>query len=159
MKNLRTVAVWLCLVLGGSSVSAQHSDHAPLNQPDLNKPRLFSNLPDRIPVSTEYINSLFDAPTGKSVTLQSAVDPTGARFEGIVVSTASKYNETLKSVVVRATNFNGANLTVSKFLDENGAINYSGRIVSRQHGDAFVLKTEDGQLFLVKKDYYSLINE
>ncbi len=159
MKNLRTVAALICIAFCGISASAQNPDHAPLNQPDPNKPKLFSNLPDQIPVSIDYLNTFFDSPSGKAISLVTGTDRNSLSFEGRVISSESKYNDALKSVVVRSTNFNGATFTVSKYTDETGTVTYSGRIISMQHGDAYELKTVDGNLILVKRKFHSLINE
>ena len=159
MKNLRTVAAFICIAFCGITASAQNTDHAPLNEPNRNKPSLFSNLPDQIPVSIEYLNTFFDAPSGKPVSLATGTDRNSLSIEGRVISSESKYNEALKSVVVRSTNYNGATLTISRYTDETGAVSYTGRIISMQHGDAYELKTIDGSLFLIKRKFHSLINE
>ena len=157
MKNLRTVMA-LCLALCGLTASAQNNDHAPLNEPDRNKPLLFASLPDRIPVSMDYINSLFDSPEGRAVSIPAA-DPTSSRIEGKVISTGSQYDNALKSVIVKSTNFNGASFTISRYTDPEGKVTYSGRILSFQHGDAYDLKTESGNLVLIKRKFHSLVNE
>jgi hypothetical protein len=72
---------------------------------------------------------------------------------------SSKYNNTLRSVVVRSTNFNGATLTLSSSTTTDGAATYTGRIISFQHGDLFVLQKENEEYYLVKKKYHELINE
>lgn len=158
MKNLRTVVACICLAICGLAASAQTNDHAPLNQPDRNKPKLFDALPDRIPVSMDYINSLFGSPAGRDVSIVST-DPTGSRIDGKVISSGSEYNNTLQSVVIKSTNFNGANFTISKYTDAEGNVSYNGRILSMQHGDAYELKNESGNLVLVKRKFYSLVNE
>jgi hypothetical protein len=159
MKNLRTVVACICLVLCGSVATAQSNDHAPLNQPDPNKPKLFNGLPDRIPVSADYLNSLFDSPAGRNVTVLTSADRSTSSIEGRVISSESKYNDALKSVVIRSTNFNGAHFTVSRYTDAEGLVSYTGRIISMQHGDAYDLKTESGNLVLVKRKFQSLVNE
>jgi hypothetical protein len=159
MKNLRTVAALICVAFCGITASAQNPDHAPLNEPNRNKPSLFSNLPDQIPVSIDYLNTFFDSPSGKTFNLVTGTDRNSLSFEGRVISSESKYNDALKSVVVRSTNFNGATFTVSKYTDETGTVTYSGRIISMQHGDAYELKTIDGNLILVKRKFHCLINE
>jgi len=159
MKNLRTVMACICLVFCGMTALAQNNDHAPLNQPDPNKPKLFNNLPERIPVSADYLNSLFDSPAGRNVSVITSADRATVSIEGSVLSSESRYNDALKSVVIRANNFPGAHFTVSRYTDAEGKVTYTGRIISMQHGDAYDLKTENGNLVLVKRKYHSLVNE
>ena len=158
MKNLRTVFTGVCITLVSLGLSAQNRT-SPLNEPDMNKPLLFAGLPDRIPVSMDYINSLFGSSSGKPVSIATATDPTSSRFEGEVVSSGSDENDRLQSVVVRSTNFNGARFTVSRYTNEEGVVSYTGRIISFKHGDAYELKNESGNLVLIKRKFYSLVNE
>ncbi len=154
MKNLFTLIACVCVML--TSASAQ--DHAPLNDQQ-KKPLLFSSLPDRIPVATDYINSLFGAEAGRGVSLNIPTDVAGSRFEGRVLTSGSEYDNRIQSVVIGSTNFAGARFTVSRIVTEQGEVRYTGRIISFQHGDAYELKNEAGNLILVKKNFYSLVNE
>lgn len=157
MKNLRTLLACLCMSF--SLFASAQTDHVQLNQPDLNKPLLFASLPDRIPVSTGYLDGLFTMSKGVAVSITTSEDALASRIEGEVVSMGSKYNDRLQSVVIRSTNYNGARFTVSRYTDEQGVVSYSGRIISFQHGDAYELKNEAGNLFLIKRKFYSLVNE
>ena len=157
MKNLRSIMACICLSFLGFSAAAQN-DQSPFNEPDLNRPMLFKNLPDRIELSEDYINSLFGSTSGRSVNVTTS--KTGSiPFEGVVVSTGSDLNDKLQSVIIRSTNFNGAQFTISRYTDADGNVTYNGRILSFRHGDAYVLKNESGNLVLIKKKFYSLVNE
>jgi hypothetical protein len=158
MKNFRTPLLCLCTVFFSLCSSAQNEKDPTINDPDYNKPKLFSNLPDRIPVSIEEINALLDSPVGFVASLRVA-DNSILQFNGQVVSKAAKYDNKVQSVVIRSTNFEGANLTISKILKEDGTITFTGRIISFKHGDLYVLQNIDGQFTLVKKNFYDLINE
>ena len=157
MKTFR--ATMLCVVLTLSAiVSNSQEQKIPLNEPDQNKPRLFSNLPDKIPVTLTNIDNILSAPVGRNSQFRLSEDNT-LQFAGEVVSTASKYNNSIQSVVIRSDDFNGARLTISKITNPDGSIRYSGRIISFKHGDLYELENQDGQLVLVKKNYYELLNE
>lgn len=134
-----------------------------INEPDYKKPKLFSNLPDKIPVSIEKINSLLQSSVGVSASLQTAASSETANksveFDGQVISKADKYNGKIQSSVIRSSNFNGATFTISKIIKEDGTISYTGRIISFQHGDLFILEKQDKEYFLVKKNFYELVNE
>jgi hypothetical protein len=135
-------------------------NRAAINEPDYNKPALFANFPDKIPVTIDELKSLFsnDAARGKDAAISFA-DRKLPGFNGKLVSIASKYNNSIRSVVIRSTHFNGATLTLSSSTTTDGAASYTGRIISFQHGDLFVLQKENEQYFLIKKKFHELINE
>ncbi len=157
MKNLRTIALCVTIPLVSLYSSAQ-TNSIPINEPNPNKPTMFQSMPDNFPVNVDNITSLFSAETGRTVTLNLS-DVVSFRFDGQVVSSVSKYNNTIQSVVVRSANFNGAVLTISRISDENGNISYTGRIISMQHGDLFELKNINNQLVMVKRKFNEVVNE
>jgi hypothetical protein len=158
MKYLKLSGFCLLCMLTCAIASAQ--DKVPLNEPDYNKPKLFNNLPDQIPVDiTELKNFISgNAETGKPAQLKSSDDKIPG-FDGKVVSSASKYQNTMHSVVIRLNNFNGATLTLSSSIQADGTVLYTGRIISFQHGDLYELQKKDDKYFLIKRNYYELINE
>lgn len=157
MKNFRTLVLCASILFYSLSSSAQQTG-IPINEPDYNKAKLFQNLPDNIPLSMDIISNLFGSPVGRSVNMNLS-ERSPFQFEGDVVSSVSKYENTLQSVVIRSTNLNGARLTISRIVDANGNISYTGRILSMQHGDMFELKKINNEYVLVKKNYYDLVNE
>jgi hypothetical protein len=54
--------------------------------------------------------------------------------------------------------FPGARFTLTQLSKEDGVKEYAGRIISFQHGDAYLLEKEGDTYFLVKKGFYDLIN-
>lgn len=158
MKNLRTHAVCVCMSLMSICSFAQKETNPPVNEPDYNKPRLFDNLPEKIAVNIDAVSTLFNKAIGASVDLGLSAT-SQFQFDGEVVSRASKFNDKLQSVVVRSSNFNGAGLTISKIIADDGSVIYRGRIISLKHGDLFELQKEDNGYVLVKKNFYDLINE
>lgn len=157
MKSLRTAVLCAGIALCSISSFAQEKT-APVNEPNLNKPRLFSNLPERIQLSAEDISGLFSNPVGRSTQLRLSADQP-LQFEGAVVSSASMDDNRIQTVVVRSTNYNGANLTISRVLGSDGQVRYRGRIISFAHGDLFELENQGGQYVLVKKNFHDLVNE
>ena len=135
-------------------------DRVVLKEQDQNKPALFSNFPDKIPVDSNELKNLFSntAAKGKEIYIH-FIDKKLPGFNGKIISATSKYNNTLRSVVVSSTRFNGATLTFSSSTISDGTVRYSGRIVSFQHGDLYVLQKEEVQYFLIKKKFYELVNE
>ena len=159
MKNLRIPALCLCALLLSLVGSAQTTTN-PVSGQDDNKPKLFSNLPDKIPVTNDQINALFDVQVGVSASLSLSANET-KKFTGNVVSKANSNEKegSLESVVVRSSNFNGATLTISKLISKDGTVSYVGRIISFQHGDVYELQNLNGTYTLVKRGFSDLVNE
>ena len=157
MKNLCTVALCASLLFNSHFLSAQTSD-VPINEPKQNQPKLFQSLPDNIPLKMENIANLFGGEVGRTLSINLS-DATSFRFEGNVVSSVSKYENSIQSVVIRSTNYPGSTLTISKITAENGTTSYTGRILSMQHGDTYELKNINNQFVLVKRKFYDLVNE
>jgi hypothetical protein len=154
MKYLQLSGLCLLLSFICATTSAQNS--IPVNEPDLNKPRLFANLPDKIPVDISSLQNLINAETGKEVTLKLGQN-TLSNFNGKVVSIVNTDN--IHSVVIRSDNFNGAALTLSSSTQPNGTVKFTGRIISFRHGDLYELQNQNDQYILIKKNFYDLINE
>lgn len=157
MKNLRTALMCLCTVIIGIAASAQNGD-SPVNEPDNNKPKLFSNLPNKIILEKVVINDVLTKQPGQPADIKFSAD-NSIRFEGSVASSASKYNNTVNTIVLRSTNYPGATLSITRIAKEEGGFSYTGRLISLKNGDLFELKEIDGSLVLLKKNFYDLINE
>jgi hypothetical protein len=152
MKNLLKGIICLSVFLVCLKTNAQTP---PVREPDMNRPSLFQNLPDRISCSISDLSAFLQLETGRTISFSFA---NNINFQGVVSSVASIDNS-LQSVVIRSTNFPGAALSFSKITKGDGTISYAGRIISFQHGDAYEINTENGQYFFVKKGFYDLVNE
>ncbi len=157
MKSLRTSVLCASIALCSLGSFAQEKP-VPVNEPDYNKPKLFTGLPDQVQINSDDLNNLFSTPLGRGTSLR-FTDDTQLRFEGEVVSSGSKYGNSLQTVVVRSSNFNGANLTLSKVTQSDGSVVYRGRIISLSHGDLYELQQRDGRYVFVKRNFYDLVNE
>lgn len=129
-----------------------------VNEPNYNRPKLFQALPSQVPVSMVNLNRLFDAQAGQHLEINLS-DSVSFRFEGDINTVVNKYDDRIKTVVMRSVNYPGANLTVSRITDASGLFSYQGRIVSFGHGDLFQLQVINGNYVLIKKGYYDLVNE
>ena len=157
MKNLKTAG--LCLAIMLCCAASAQVQKVPLNEPNYNKPLLFADMPDRIPVEKAYLKTLLTSSNeiGKDVQFKltnSKVD----HISGKVISVAGKETGA-PSIVIRSSNFNGATLSISEVTLEDGTMAYRGHIISMQHGDLFELQLIDGQYYFVKRKFYDLINE
>lgn len=156
MKNLCTLSMCVLLLISGITVNAQN--RIPLNEPDLNKPKLFSNLPEKISVNASELETFFIAQVGTNTQLSLASDA-NQKFEGNLVSRSDRSADGIQTAIIGSSNYNGARMTVTKRQNEDGTVSYLGRIISFQHGDLYELQNLQGQWFLVKKNYYDLVNE
>lgn len=152
MKILSTAVLSVCVALCTLSASAQKD--VPINQPDMNKPRLFNDLPERIDFNPANLENLFELHVGQTATIPLT---TSFNFIGTVVSTAN--NQNAVSVVIRSTNRLGARLTFTKVINEDKSVKYIGRIISLQHGDTFEIVADNDHYYFQKKGLYDLVNE
>jgi hypothetical protein len=152
MKNLVKGMICLSVFFVCIDINAQTP---PVREPDMNRPTLFQNLPEKISCHISDLSALLQSETGKAVSFSFI---NSINFQGVVSSVASIDNK-LQSVVIRSTNFPGAALSFSRITKEDGTISYAGRIISFQHGDAYEINIENGQYFFVKKGFYDLVNE
>jgi hypothetical protein len=150
---LKTFALGALLTLGYLHSTAQKAS-VPLNEPDYNKSKLFADLPQRMNLKVKEMEALFSLPVGTVINTQ-ATDQ--LKLQGTIVSKAE--DATLKSVVIRSTNKQGAIFTFTKIVSADGSYNYIGRMISRQHGDAFEIVKENGQYVLNKIGVYDLLSE
>lgn len=159
MSNLK--ALGLCLVCFCLCTIAVAQTKVPINEPDVNKPKLFTNLPDQITFDVTELKTLVttSTETGKDITLKSFADKKTPSLSGKVIAAGSEYNNTIQTINVRLTNFNNAMLTLSSFTGPDGAVSYTGRIISFAHGDAYELQRKGEQYILVKKNYNEIVNE
>jgi hypothetical protein len=157
MKNHSFIALCVSVLLFNVQLLAQ--DHnVPLNEPDYNKPLLFRSLPDSIPVDIASFDRAVSFSAGENVSVNIS-DNIQFPFDGKVMSTASKYGNSIQSVVIKSNTYDGAGLTISKITESNGNIFYTGRIVSMKSGDLYELVKTNSGYFLVKRKFYDLINE
>jgi hypothetical protein len=159
MNYPKLYSVGLLLIICCTLCQAQE-DKVQLHEPDLNKPALFKELPNKIAIDiNEFKNLLSPVAAKGNETSCRFLDKKLPGFNGKIVSATSKYNNSLRSVVVRSSRFNGATLTLSSFTASDGTTRYSGRIVSFDHDDVYVLEKDNNEYFLIKKKFNELVVE
>ena len=139
-----------CLIALFISVSVSAQTPVPVNEQDQKKPKLFTEL------ITTVLQTLINTETGKAVSFRFGANASKS-FTGQVVSKTE--DQSIRSVVIRSGNYNGATLTLSSSTQPNGTVKFTGRIISFQHGDLYELQNQNDQYILVKKNFYDLINE
>lgn len=154
MKYLKSGAI--CVLLSFSFLTSIAQFTPPTPKTDLNKPKLFADLDEKIKLNVTDLDALLDLPEGQAVNVHLGGS---FNYRGTVVSKSDASETAMKSIVVKSINRAGATLTFTKLFGENGLTQYRGRILSLQHGDAFDIQEEAGQYMLVKKSLYDLFNE
>lgn len=144
----------LCLFFSCTFVAA--TAQPPINEPDYNKPKLFQDIPERLNVRLHDFEKLLEAPLGKSINIPLHGM---ASLNGHVVSKSEITDTKVQSVVVKLTNRKGANFTFTRILNDEGQFEYSGRIISREHGDCLEIVLDHGQYVFRKVGLHDLLAE
>ncbi|MBL7732352.1 MAG: hypothetical protein JNM88_14330 [Chitinophagaceae bacterium] len=133
--------------------SGSYGQPVKVNEPDYNLPRLFSHVSDSVPVQLSVLTPLLVKRTGEQVTLTVG---NHLLINGTVVSDTARYNQVIRTVVVRLALAEKALLVFSKVKVASGETLYRAHIVGKQTGDCFDLVQKDGQYYFVKRSIHSL---
>ena len=153
MKLTRTCLMGFVFSLFIAGAQAQE---IPINEPDYNKPQLFSDLPSSIELQLSAFESLLSSAVGAKINF--TITP-GFIFNGHVVSKSAPKDRNVQSIVIKSTNYEGATLTFTRVLLEDGTIRYLGRILSMNNSDAYELSHANGKYYFNKKHLYDIMNE
>jgi hypothetical protein len=154
MKNLKNGTFCIILLLSITSAFAQTK--IPLQEPDYNKPKLFSDVSSKFAVDVNALETLLEVAIGQQVNIPLTH---GFNLTGVVVSKSDPAANAASSVVISSTNRHGATLTFTKVHNDDGSIHFIGRMLSYNNSDAFDLVNENGKYFLQKKQLYDLLSE
>lgn len=111
------------------------------------KPKVFETLPSSISVSESLLESFFTLNKNQETTLT-----LGDKFSfpGKVLSNEAKYSN-LQTVIVKSSAFNNAILQVSRIINEDKSITYTGRILNTKAFDGFEIKKTATGLYEFRK--------
>jgi hypothetical protein len=137
MKHLATTTLMVLLILAAVTSFAQER---PQNRASPAKPALFTQFPDVINCTTGQLNSFFNGRQGENIAVSFNSNLT---LDGNVKSNISKYSN-LQTVVVKLTKFNNMLFTISRIVDEDRQIVYSGHLFDPAYADGFELKNKGG---------------
>ena len=155
MKNQKRSIVFFACILFISLLQAQEST-VPVREPDLSKPALFKNFPDRIPFTTIQLTSLLQAKRGQEIHF--ALAP-GFLMKGSIASEMRNENGSQHSMMMKLEDIDGGFIHLSTVVLQDGTEKISGMIMSFKSGDAFELIKEGNNYFFIKKGLYDLISE
>lgn len=155
MIKLKAGAFGILLTICSLFSTAQEHK-IPINEPDYNKPLLFADLPQKMNFRIASMENVFQLAIGTVVSIPVSDAFT---FEGTVVSKSDAQDATVKSIVIRCSNRQGATFTFTRTIISGSLPTYIGRIMSNNNGDAYEVALERGQYVLLKKNLYDLISE
>jgi hypothetical protein len=154
MNILKTCVFCAFLIACGIPSFAQGK--VPINEPDHNKPNLFADLPDHMPLRVSNLETLFNLEIGAPVNVTLSGN---FHIIGSVISKSPEKDLNVKSIVIKSINRKGAIFTYTKTVKEDGTVKYLGRIISTRNSDAYEIVKEEDQYILKKKNLYDIISE
>ncbi len=155
IQQLITCPLKLCLtvVLLIKLSTPGHTQVVPVNEPREDLPKLFSAVPDSVPVNIETLTSLFDKQHGNSITILANGSPF---LEGTIMSQATKFSNAIRTVTIKLSFAEKALFVFSKITLPSGNTSYRGHINGKQTGDCFELVSENGRYYFTKKSIHRL---
>ena len=144
MKNLYTTGFLLILLFTVQRVSAQTDP--PVKQFTADKPSLFASLPEKMEFSEAELHRIFKSSVSNKVNFKLS---TSSLSDAVVIEKVQK-NKSVTSINCKLSAFSNALFNLS-MINTNGVIRFTGRIVSRDHGDILMLKQENGRYFFIKQ--------
>ena len=153
MKFQKAFAFLALFIAGWHGAAAQTVP--PLNEPNYNKPKIFSNLPDKLLLRLTEAEALLNLSVGGDA--KAAIAP-NFLLSGKVVSKSYGSDASVQSIVIKS-NLRNAVFSFSRIKNTDSSFVYRGRMLSREAGDALeIVKEADGYV-LRKISYYNLLNE
>lgn len=146
----------LTLLLASALFSFAQDKTVSLNEPNYNKKKVFTDLPDKAQMRMADVERLLTLPVGAPV---NTIISKNFHITGKVVSVSDPADQSVKSVVVKLSNRDGAVFTFTRTKKSDGSYAFLGRMVSRNSGDALELVKENGQYVLLKKSAQELYVE
>lgn len=119
----RTILLSFTLLLIINSVSAQ---------------KMLDAVPERVSFQQKIVEEIFNLNAGASVDIRFNES---LRITGIIKSNEKVYDN-LQTIVVECSNYNKARLFISKSIDENKQVKYTGRMLGRGYQDGFELRSD-----------------
>ena len=145
MKNLKQATVLMFLV-GGCAMSVQSQEQPTRQKQNANAPSVFREVKAKVPFAANEISHTLQLREGTKSKVFIAPD---FMLEGEIVSNFRK-NKQVSGIQLKAANYGGALLTLSRITEEDGSTSFTGRIYNRETGEAYVLTKENDQYFFVK---------
>ncbi|MBS1495257.1 MAG: hypothetical protein JSU03_01395 [Bacteroidetes bacterium] len=127
MKLLSKPMLLLLFCLSSAAVFSQKID---------TRQKLFASLPETMKVSDASLIKAFSFFPGQKVSIALS---NSLVFNGEVISNEVKYSN-LQNIIIRSQQLNNALLSISKMINADKSITYTGRIISNNAFDGYVIK-------------------
>lgn len=151
MKHLATTTLMVLLTF--TAVTSFAQEH-PQNRASPAKPSLFTKFPDVINCSAGQLNSFFNSRQGDDIAV---CFNSSLTLDGNIKSSFSKYSN-LQTVVVKLPQFHNILFTISRIVDEDRQIVYTGHLFDTAYADGYELKNKGGGNYqLVKIDMEKML--
>lgn len=120
------------------------------------RPKLFNGVENKISYPKADLEKIFTKIKGSEIKISL---PGNFNFTGIVVSSVKRYDN-LESYLIKSDVLNGAMFAVSKQINADKSITYTGRIINEKYSDGYELKIDaSGNYFLNKIDMDELLQD
>jgi hypothetical protein len=153
MKNLYVTGFLAACVLASHTSTAQ--EPIAVRQTLLNKPLVFSRLPERSACNSAELQKVFYNKKTDSISLKLSAQLT---FEGEVIEKVQHTPGSL-SINVRSVNYPGSILNITFTSRPGKSPKITGRIFNPQSGDVLLLTEEKDQYFLLKQPQQFFMTE
>ncbi len=134
-KTMLLLMVFLCTYAGANA------------QQNSAKPQLFAAYPATLSISETTLQKIFDLEGN-----QDAVIDFGSNlvFPCKVIKNEAKYSN-LQTVIIRSHAFNNSMMQVSKVINEDRSITYTGRIINEKAADGYEIKQTGRGAYQLRK--------
>lgn len=105
----------------------------------LTKPLLFSNTPESIIIADSDLDYFFNKPSGETI----QIDWEGKFKSAGKVQHYETKNSALQIIGIRLSQFENVMFSLSKRIDKDNAVHFTGRIISPYFSDGYVLEKND----------------
>ena len=130
MKRLAPYALMLLTICYSTGVFSQN--------PGTSKPKQFNNYPAVISCTEAELIKAFGTTAGQSINFSFSDN---FNFSGNVISNVVKYSN-LQTALIKSPNFNNSIFSISKRVNANNSITYTGRIINMDYFDGYELKQD-----------------
>lgn len=122
-------------------------------QQDL-RPKLFAGVENKVNYPKAELEKIFTKTQGSKYQVSL---PGNFNFTGTVVSYVQRYDN-LKSFLIKSDVLKGAIFAISKRINDDKSISYTGRIINENYSDGYELKVDaSGNYFLDKINMAELL--
>ncbi len=138
MKTNNKILLFFLFSLSTTVVFAQNNN---------GKKEIFGDFPNTISLSKTTLLNTFSAIPGQFASISFA---DGFVFSGTVISNEIKYSN-LQSVIIKSPQFGNALFQLSKIINQDNSISFSGRIMNPDALDGYEIKKDGSDNYRFQK--------